>query len=134
VLDAGGAEMDVVPRVGLFDARMVSHAQCERVRLGFHGLHGVAVDAQYLDAVGAGLLEFADVGDGFLRGARPSEHGVNEDARGGDLAFGALAAGVPWRGGSRCRHRGCGDAAGQPDIELVFDGCGLPPRSSWRWA
>ena len=61
MLDAGGAELDVVPGVGLFHAGVMRDAQAELVRFVFHRLHGVAIDAQDLDAVGAHLLQFAHV-------------------------------------------------------------------------
>ena len=38
VLDAGGAELDVVPGVGLFDAGVVRDAQAQLVRLVLHRL------------------------------------------------------------------------------------------------
>ena len=125
MFDAGGAEMNVVPRVGLFHAGVMRDAQTELVRLRFHGLHGVAVDAQNLDAVGAGLLQLAHVGHGLLGRARAAEHGVNENARRGDLAVGTLTAEFERAPGVAADVANGSDAAGQPDIQFVLDGLRL---------
>ena len=57
VLDAGGAELDIVPGVGFFHAHVVRDAQAELVRFILGRFHDVAMDAQELDAVGALCFE-----------------------------------------------------------------------------
>ena len=52
VLDAGRAELDVVPGVGLLHSGVVRDAQARLVRLVLHRRHEVAVDPGELDAVG----------------------------------------------------------------------------------
>ncbi len=56
---------------------------------------------------------------------RPAEHGIDEDARRGDLALGALPAEFHRAFGVAAHVADGGDAAGQPDIQLVFDGLRL---------
>ena len=53
VLDAGGAELDIVPGVGFFHAHVMRDAQAELVRFILGRFHDVAIDAQEFDAVGA---------------------------------------------------------------------------------
>ena len=45
--------LDVVPRVGLLDARVVRDPQLRLVRLVLHRRHHVAIDAEDLDAIHA---------------------------------------------------------------------------------
>src|ERR1039458_6100343 len=92
VLDAGGAELDVVPGVGLFDAGVVGDTQSHFVRLVLHGGHDIAVDAENLDAVDALLFQRLHAGAGFGGIARTAEHGIDEDARRGEFPLGALPA------------------------------------------
>src|ERR1035437_4213103 len=123
VLDAGGAELDVVPRVGLFDADVVRDAQPDLVRLVFHGLHDVALDAEDLDAVGAELLERLHAGAGLggrMDGDAAIEHRVREDARRDDLATPRLVAEFDDAGvGFGADLADGGDAAGEPELEVV---------------
>ena len=125
VLDAGGAEVDVVPGVGLFHAHVVRHAQPEFVGFVFDGVHQVAVDAQQFHPVGAHLLQAADARAGLLGGAHAAQHGVDEDARRGDLALRALAAQFERALRVRAHVADGGDAARQPDVQLVLDGLRL---------
>src|SRR5690348_11620159 len=121
MLDARRAEVDVVPRVRLFDADMVCDAQSFLVRFVFHHLHDVAIDAEELDPIHAHRLERADAGARRIGVGRPAELRIDENPRGGERAFGAgvapsqsfpcVAPDVAYRG----------DAAGQPDLELVLD-------------
>ena len=99
--------------------------QAEFVRLVLHGLHDVAVDAQNLDAVGAHLFERADAGAGLFGGAGAAEHGVDENAGRGNLALRALAAQLERALGVAAHVANGGDAAGQPDVQLVLDGLRL---------
>jgi hypothetical protein len=98
--------------------------------LVFHGAHEIAVDAENLDAVGALLFERSDPLASFVYGFYAAKHRVNEDARRGDLTFGGLLAKLQRSPGIAANIADRGDAAGQPDVELVLDGLGLPPRSS----
>src|SRR6185437_13244869 len=121
VLDARRAEVDVVPGVRFLDADMVRDAQPFLVRLGLHHLHDVAVDAEQLDAVGAHRLDGAHAGDRRVGVGRATELWIDENARCDEGPVGArlapserllrVAADVAYGG----------DAAGEPDVELVLD-------------
>ena len=91
VLDAGGAELDVIPRIRLVDAGVVRDAESLLVRLVLHRRHQVAVDAEELDAVDTHPLELAARGFAPARRCasahRPRSIGVDEEARRGDFAL-----------------------------------------------
>ena len=120
MLDAGGAELDVVPGVGLFDAGVVRDAQSHFVRLVLHGGHDVAIDAEDLDAIDALLFQRLHAGAGFGGIARAAEHGIDENARRGEFPLGALLADFERPFGIAAHVADGGDAAGQPDVEFVF--------------
>src|ERR1022692_1051241 len=120
VLDAGSAEFNVVPGVGLFDAGVVGDAQSHFVRLVLHGAHGVAIDAEDLDAVDALLFERLHARPGFGGIARAPEHGIDENARRSEFSLGALPADFERPFGVAAHIADGGDAAGQPDVEFVF--------------
>ena len=120
VLDAGGTELDIVPGIGFFHAGVVGDAQAEFMRFVLHGRHDVAIDAHYLDPIGAHLLERAHAGHSFGGVAGAAEHGVDENARRGDLALGALLAQFESAFGIAADIADGGDAAGEPDIQFVL--------------
>src|SRR6266581_2791165 len=60
VLDARCAEVDVVPRVGLFDADVVRDAKSKLVRFVLDGRHEIAIDAEYFDSVHPHFFEIAN--------------------------------------------------------------------------
>jgi hypothetical protein len=95
VLYASGAELDVVPGVGLFDTGVMGNTQSVLVRLILHGFHDVAIDAQDLDAIHTHGFELANSGAAFVPIARDRiaiEHRIDKDAGRDDLVFGALPA------------------------------------------
>ena len=55
MLDAGGAQSDVVPRIGLFDAGVVCNPKTCSTRLVFHCRHDIAIGTDELDSVGEAL-------------------------------------------------------------------------------
>src|SRR5580704_6673135 len=124
VLDTGGAELDVVPGVGLFDAGVMGDAQSVLVCLVFHGFHYVAIDAQDLDAIHAHGFELANSRAAFLRVAWDGiaiEHRVNEDAGRDDLIFGALPAELQCFLCVAADVANRGDPARHPDFQFVID-------------
>ena len=120
VLDAGGAELDVVPGVGLFDAGVVRDAQSHLVRLVLHRAHDVAIDAEDLDAVGALLLQRTARGRGLRFHCARGRTWDRRRCAARRFALGALLADFERAFGIAAHIADRGDAAGQPDVELVF--------------
>src|SRR5256885_8859779 len=99
---------------------VVRDAQTVLVGFVLHRLHEVALDSGDLDAVRAERLELAHTGAGvFLSAQRRPAHElrINEDARSGHVAIGALTPQVQslLRFAAYIPNRG--DAAGQPNLQ-----------------
>src|SRR5438105_15839398 len=60
VLDARGAEVDVIPRVGFLGADVMCDAKAEFVCFVFYGRHEIAIDAEDFDSVHAHFFEIAN--------------------------------------------------------------------------
>src|SRR5690349_14203923 len=93
MLDAGSPELDVVPRIRFFYSGMMRHPQAGLVRLVLERLHHVAINSQDLDPIHAHRLELPNARARLLRVARRGtlvEHRIDEKARAGDFALGAL--------------------------------------------
>src|SRR4051794_30761467 len=92
VLDAAGAETDVVPGIGFFYASVVSDGQSDFVSFVRGGFHDVPVHAKEFDTVGAHLFELTNTGAGLVGVGRRRldriEHGIDKKARSGGLTGG----------------------------------------------
>src|SRR5438552_17347336 len=124
MFDAGGSELDVVPRVGFFHSGMMRNTQLQFVRLVQHRLHHVAINYQDLDAIRTHGFELANPGTRlFGIGGRwiAIKHRVDKNAWRYYFSFGTLFAKLQSFLSLAADIADGSDPARHPDFQFIIE-------------